>query len=120
MDTLLNHKNSNDNCHIGMVFAHIDRQSLLSFIAESRTHIIIVLLDSVMSIDQIRTTLPFNLRNGTVCSISLHDIPNNMPIEDLLDLEKYSALKNLISILTYQQQFERPGHQVAEGKYDCF
>ena len=116
MDTLLNHKDSNDNSHIRMVFAHVDRQSLLSLITGNRTHIIIVFLDSVMSIDQIRTTLPFNLRYGTVCSISLHDIPNDMPIEDLPDLEKYSALKNLISILTHQQQFERPGHQVAEGK----
>jgi len=116
MEILLKHRDANDNSSINMVFAHIDRHSLLSLINLKLKHIIVVCLDSVMPVHQIRNTLPFNLMNGTVYSISLQDIPDNMPTNELLELEQFSAVKDLIAKLTRQQQFERPGQQIAQSK----
>jgi len=116
MKILLKHRDANDNSLINMIFAHIYRHSLLSLINLKLRYIIVVCLDSVMSVHEIRESLPFNLMNGTVHSISLQNVPDNMPTNELLELEQFSALKDLIAKLTRQQQFERPDQQVAQSK----
>jgi len=114
MEAILNHGDVNDNSSIQMAYAHVDRLSLLNLIQSKIQHFVVVCLNSIMAKDQIRTTLPFNLSQGTVHNISLHNVPVNMPVENLLEQEELTDLRNLLSILMRQQQFMKPDHQVLE------
>jgi len=105
MDKMLNHVDVNDNSSIQMASAHISRQSLLSLIDERRQYIVVVCLDSDRELVSIKERLPSNLKQGTVHSISLPMMLGNQVIE-------HAGLRNLISVLTHQQQFEKPGKQL--------
>ena len=115
METILNHRDVNDNSLIEMVCAHIGRLSILSLMQVKIQHFVVVCLDSNMSKDQIRTTLPLNLSQKTVHNVSLHNVPDDMPVEDLLEQEEFSDLRDLIVTLRQQLQFVKPDHQV-QGK----
>ena len=119
METILIHRDANDNSVVEMAYAHVDRLSLLSLIQEKIKHFVVVCLDSNKSKDQIRTTLPSNLSQGTVHDISIKNVPDNMPVKEVLEQEQFSNLRTLISTLSRQQQFEKPNHQVAERPCKC-
>ena len=121
METILTHGGANDNSVVEMVYARVDRLSLLSLIQDKIKHFVLVCLDSNMSKDQITATLPPSLSEKTVHNISLKSVPYNMPVKELLEQEQFSDLKYLVATLSRWQKFKIPSHLLEKRscKYYC-
>ena len=107
MDKILNHSDINNNNPIQMTYAHLHRQSLLSLIDERRQDVVVVCLDSNRELLYIKQSLPLNLKQGTVYNISLKDL--HMMTDN--QVQQFATVRNLLSVLKHQQEFERPGKQ---------